>query len=213
MEGVTIVDGVALLVVAISALLAYSRGLVREVLSIAGWLLAAVAAFYFAPQVKPLIEEVPGLRDLIGSSCQLGMLAAFAVVLAASLILISLFTPLFSDAVQRSALGALDQGLGFLFGAARGVLLVAIALLIYEQVPIDATFDQVESSRTKEVLADLNTTIREQLPNEVPGWVNVRYEQFLGACQETAPAPAAAPTTGADTPVTTAPDTTVDTSN
>ncbi|MGB1179481.1 MAG: CvpA family protein, partial [Lentibacter algarum] len=57
MEGFTIVDGVVALIIVVSALLAYSRGLVREGLAIAGWILAAVLAFIFAPQVQPLVKE------------------------------------------------------------------------------------------------------------------------------------------------------------
>ncbi|MEO0999788.1 MAG: CvpA family protein [Pseudomonadota bacterium] len=200
MEGLTIVDGVVLLIVAVSALLAYSRGFVREVLSIAGWVLAAIAAFYFAPQVKPLVAEVPGLSDLIGDSCQLSIIAAFVAVLAVSLILLSVFTPLFSDAVQRSALGPLDQGLGFLFGVARGALLVAIAFIIYDAAPIGSEFQEVEDARSREVLADLQVALEEQMPTEVPGWIEVRFEQFIGICAEgdapAAPAEDAPATTG-----------------
>ena len=45
MEGFTLVDGGVAIIVLISAILAYSRGLVREVLSIAGWVVAAPAAW------------------------------------------------------------------------------------------------------------------------------------------------------------------------
>ena len=65
MEGFTIIDGVVALVIVVSALLAYSRGLVRESLAIAGWVLAAFLAFMFAPQVQPLVKEVPVLGDFL----------------------------------------------------------------------------------------------------------------------------------------------------
>ena len=44
--------------------------------------------------------------------------------------LAALFTPVFAGAVQRWALGGIDQALGFLFGAARGILLIAIAFIV-----------------------------------------------------------------------------------
>ena len=59
MEGFTIIDGVVAVVIILSALLAYSRGFVRESLSIAGWVAAAVLAFMFAGQAEPLIREIP----------------------------------------------------------------------------------------------------------------------------------------------------------
>ncbi|NHX27672.1 CvpA family protein, partial [Escherichia coli] len=127
MEGFTIVDGVVAAVISLSALLAYSRGLVRESMAIIGWIAAAILAFIFAPQAQPLIKQIPVLDKVIGDSCELSIIAAFAAVFAAALILVSLFTPLLSSAVQRSAIGGVDQGLGLLFGVARGALLVAVA--------------------------------------------------------------------------------------
>ena len=51
-----------------------------------------------------------------------------------ALVFVSLLTPLFAGMVQNSAIGPIDQGLGFLFGIARGVLLVVIALVVYKTV-------------------------------------------------------------------------------
>ena len=44
MEGFTIIDGVVAGVIVLSAILAYSRGLIRESMAIAGWVGAAVLA-------------------------------------------------------------------------------------------------------------------------------------------------------------------------
>ncbi len=59
----------------------------------------------------------------MGDSCELATIAAFAVVFALALVVFSIFTPLFSSLVQRSAVGGIDQGIGFLFrrGARRPV--------------------------------------------------------------------------------------------
>ena len=130
MEGFTIIDGIVAVVIILSAVLAYSRGLVREVLSIGGWIVAAIGAFFAAPVVEPLMKEVPVLKDFLGESCELGMIAAFAATFAVALVLVSFIAPLFAGAVQRSALGGIDQGLGFFFGVLRGAILVAIAFLI-----------------------------------------------------------------------------------
>ena len=45
MEGFTIVDAGVGVIILLSAVLAYSRGFVREVLAIGGWVAAAIAAF------------------------------------------------------------------------------------------------------------------------------------------------------------------------
>ena len=134
MASFTLVDGIVLALIVLSAVLAYARGLARESLSILGWIVAAFAGFWFAPTVEPLVREVPVLSDLIGTSCELGILAGFAIVFAVALVVVSLFTPLLAGAVANSALGPVDQGLGFLFGIVRGVLLVVIALVVYTRV-------------------------------------------------------------------------------
>src|SRR3990167_8663504 len=111
MEGFTLVDAGVAGIIVLSAILAYSRGFVRE--AMAGWVGAAFLAFLFAPSAQPLVKEIPVLGNFLGDSCELSIIAAFAAVFAIGLVLASLFTPLFSSVVQRSALGGLDQGLGF----------------------------------------------------------------------------------------------------
>ena len=71
MEGFTYVDGGVAVVILISAILAYSRGLVREVLSIAGWVVAAIVAYVLTPAVEPLVREIPVVSDIIGESCEI----------------------------------------------------------------------------------------------------------------------------------------------
>jgi membrane protein required for colicin V production len=182
MEGFTIFDGVVAGAIVISAVLAYSRGFVREVMSIAGWIAAAVVAFIFAPDVMPLLNEVPYLGDFIGDSCELGILAAFAAVFVLALVLISLFTPMFSSAVQNSALGGLDAGLGFLFGIARGALLVVVALIAYDRIAGDEPIAAIAESRSAAIFAEAQSGVEDQIPTEAPDWIMARYEQLTGTC-------------------------------
>lgn len=182
MEGFTIIDGIVAVVIVLSALLAYSRGLVREVMAIAGWVAAAVLAFIFAPQAEPLIKEIPVLSDFIADSCELSIIAAFAAVFAVALIVVSFFTPLFSSLVQRSALGGLDQGLGFLFGVLRGILLVAIAFFVYDTVITGQNFTIVDESRAAQVFSRFTGRIEEQNPEQALGWITQQYEGLVGSC-------------------------------
>lgn len=183
MEDYTIVDAVVAVVILISALLAFSRGFVREALSIFGWVAAAVAGYMFAPQVEPMIREIPVLSDILRNSCQLSILAAFAVVFAAALVIVSIFTPLFSGLIQKSALGPLDQGLGFVFGFARGLLLAVVALIVYNIAMGGATgIAEVENSKTKELLSDFQTQLEAQIPEDAPGWMAQQYEKLTGNC-------------------------------
>lgn len=191
MEGFTIIDGIVAAVIVISAILAYSRGFVREIMSIAGWVVAAILAFLFAPAASPLIGEIPFVGEFVGESCELAIILAFAAVFAIALVVVSLFTPLFSSAIQRSAIGGLDAGLGFFFGVLRGVLLVVVALVAYDRVAGSEPIAMVAESRTAMIFASAQGSIDEQIPEDAPGWILQRYEQLIGTCDLPDETPAA----------------------
>jgi membrane protein required for colicin V production len=182
MEGFTIVDAVVAVVLLMSAILAYSRGVVREVLAIAGWVAAAVLAFIFAPQAEPLVKQIPVLDGFLGESCELSIIAAFAAVFAIALVVMSIFTPIFSGAIQRSALGGIDQALGFVFGVLRGIVLVAIALIVYDRIVVDQAVPVVDDSRSVKVFASLQERLAASMPSDAPGWVVDRYNELVGSC-------------------------------
>lgn len=184
MEGFTIIDGGVALVIILSALLAYGRGLVREAMAIAGWAAAAVLAFIFAPQVEPMVREIPVVGEFVADSCELSIIGAFAIVFAIALIVVSLFTPLFSSIVQRSAAGGVDQGLGFLFGVARGILLVALAFFVYDTVITGQEFTMVDESRSAAVFGRFTSQIEDQNPEQALGWITSQYESLVGHCGE-----------------------------
>ena len=182
MEGFTIVDAVVAGVIVLSAVLAWSRGIVRETLAIAGWVAAAVAGFVFAGSVEPLVRELPFVGDFLRSSCELSRIAAFATVVAAALVVMALITPALASFVQDSVLGGLDRALGLLFGAARGALLVAVALIVYERALPEGSIGPVESARATEIFAGLGTRIEAAVPEDALGWVVGRYEALVGHC-------------------------------
>lgn len=182
MEGFTLVDAIVAGVIVLSAVLAYSRGLVREAMAIAGWVGAAVLAFVFAPTAQPLIKEAPMIGEFLGDSCELSIIAAFAAVFAVGLIIAALFTPLFSSVIQRSALGGIDQAFGFLFGVLRGVLLVAVAFIVYDRAVAANTVPMVDESRSAKVFAQFQQNIDENIPQDAPGWIVDRYNDLTSAC-------------------------------
>ncbi|SMX34208.1 CvpA family protein [Actibacterium lipolyticum] len=182
MDGFTIIDAVVAVVIVLSAILAYSRGVVRETMAILGWVAAAVLAFLFAGKAEPLIKQIPVIGDFIADSCEISILASFAVVFALALVVVSIFTPLFSSLVQRSALGGVDQGLGFLFGVARGVLLVAVAFFVYNAVITSEPIPIVDDSRSATVFANLTGKIEDRDPEEALGWLTSRYGELVGEC-------------------------------
>ncbi|MDO5642429.1 MAG: CvpA family protein [Paracoccus sp. (in: a-proteobacteria)] len=182
MDGFTIIDGIVAAVIILSAILAYARGFVRESLAILGWIGAAVLAFIFAGSLRPVIAQLPFLEKFLGDSCELATIAAFAAAFALALVLFSIITPLFSSVVQRSALGGVDQAMGFLFGVARGILLVAVAFIVYDRVMASSPVPVVDNSRTAKVLERMLGTLNSEIPQDAPGWITNRYNQLVASC-------------------------------
>ena len=197
MENLTIVDGAVIAIVLISGILAFARGFVREATSIAGWVGAAIAAYFLAPRAEPLMQEVPLLRDLIDSSCELSMMAAFGIVFVVALIVLSLFAPLLASAVRGRALGTIDKGLGFLFGLARGALLIIVALFVYEKFfAVGDGIEIITTSKTYEVLGPTQTSFANEVETStIPAWFEARFAEMTATCTERngGPAPEAAP--------------------
>lgn len=182
MEGFTLIDAIVAGVVVISSLLAFARGVTREIMSIVGWIGAAVVAYIFAGQVEPLVKELPVLGGFLSESCELAIIVAFAAVFAIALVIVSIFTPLMSGIVRRTAVSGIDQGVGLLFGLFRGVILVAIALIVYEQVMVNDAIAMVEDSRSAEIFGTFATTIEDRIPEDATGWIVARYEELVGDC-------------------------------
>lgn len=192
MEGFTIIDAIVAVVIVLSAILAYSRGFVREGLAIVGWIAAAIVAYMFADAARPLIAQIPVLNKFLGDSCELATIGGFAAVFALALVVFSILTPLFASAVQRSALGGLDQALGFLFGVFRGIVLVAVAFVVYDRLVTADAYPVVDQSRSAKVFAKVSSQMDAEMPSDAPSWIVARYEQLVSKC----PAPAtAAPAT------------------
>jgi len=198
MEDYTIIDGVAAAIILISGFLAYSRGLVRETLSIVGWGGAAIIAFIFAPQGKDLVFEIPFVNSLVGDSCEIALIISFALIFIIALVVISLFTPLLAGIVSKSSLGIIDRGLGFIFGLARGVLLVIVALFAYDQ--FIATGDGIkiiEDSKTKVMLAETQQRLTAEVEtSSIPAWFIAKVDELTSVCVATGAdvTPAALPT-------------------
>jgi membrane protein required for colicin V production len=110
-------------VLAISTAWGVWRGLVREVMSLAGWVIAFLAANLFA---GPLAEALP--QSI--SQPELRVLVAFVVIFVVTLTITTIAALLLARILKAVGLGSLDRTLGGLFGVARGlIILLAFALL------------------------------------------------------------------------------------
>jgi membrane protein required for colicin V production len=147
-------------VMLISGLLAMVRGLIREVLSIAGWGAAAIAGLYAFSKLLPVTKQYIS-NDYVAAGVTIG--GAFFL----TLIVVSIITVKISDTVLDSRIGALDRTLGFLFGLARGLIIVVVAFIFFDWlVPAKSQPEMVRNARSRIVLQNTGEWLKGLLPED-----------------------------------------------
>lgn len=181
---ITLLDGILVGFTLVSAMLAMVRGFSREVLSVASWAAAAVAAFFFYKPVQPYIQPYIDNEKI-------AMAAAAGIVFIVALIVVTVITMKLADWIIDSRVGALDRTLGFLYGAARGILIVAVALMFFNWLAGDKGPAWVEGAKSRPLLESIGTKLESLLPEDPE---NSILKRFSPDSQE------AAPEAGAGTP-------------
>lgn len=123
------VDYAVLGVILISALAGWGRGLIRELISLGVWIVAGIVAWLYHAQVAELL--VPYL-----SQPSVRLVAAFVGLVMLTLILGAVLGAILSALVDRAGLAGIDRILGLGFGAARGVVIVAMAVYLAALTPV-----------------------------------------------------------------------------
>ena len=156
----TLLDIGLLVVMLISGILAMVRGFMREILSIAAWLIAAGVTLYGYARVEAYIREYV-TNDLLAKGIAIGGLFLL------TLLIVSLFTVKISDLILDSRVGALDRSLGFLFGLARGLIIMVVAFLFFSWlVPPKSQPDWVQNARSRVVLDATGQWLLSVLPDD-----------------------------------------------
>ena len=122
----TWVDLAVIGVLLVSALLAFMRGFVSEVLAIGAWVGAGLAALWAGPLARPQIEI---WMDLWVKLPALVTPVSFGVVFLVVLIVLLILSRWIGELVRNSMLNGLDRSLGLVFGLLRGVVLVICAYI------------------------------------------------------------------------------------
>jgi membrane protein required for colicin V production len=119
----TAFDWVVIGIVALSAVFAFWRGLIRVVMSLVGLVAAVLAAIHLSPSASNLLT-------VLSDNAVTRYLAAFALIFVFVVLICALLGWLLSRAIRALGLGFVDRALGAVFGVARGVLLVVMAVLL-----------------------------------------------------------------------------------
>lgn len=142
-----IFDIVVLSALLVSAIIAFLRGFIREVLTIFGILGGSAAAYFGGKPLTPIVQgwlgvqegkEPEKLFDMIPYDI-LGQVLAYGGVFLVVVIVLTIVSHVLSGAARAAGLGPVDRTLGVIFGLVRGLLLLA---LLYLPVQLFASDDQ-----------------------------------------------------------------------
>jgi len=151
-------DLAVVIILLLSAILAFLRGFVHEVLSVTAWIGSIFAVIYGVPELRSF-ARAQIQNELVADS------VTGVVIFLAALVILSILTKILSKSIQASALNNLDRSLGFVYGLARGAVIFAAVLIIVDWVVAEGTRPEwVRSAKTLpsiELTADL---IRDILP-------------------------------------------------
>jgi len=168
--------GVGILVL-ISAILATARGLTREILSLATWAGSAAIAVY-------MWQYHPELAQQYISDETVAAIATVVVTFIVALIILHLLTMRIADLVVDSKIGPLDRSLGFVFGAARGILIAVVAVVFGNWLLGTNLPPWAAQSRSLPMLTSLGDTLISALPDDLESRVTDFLQRGTGPDDE-----------------------------
>ena len=175
-----IFDAVVIVVVLVSALIAFLRGLIREILTILGVAGGAGAAYFIGPMVSPMArgwvtpqvadgEDMPKFMDIVPYPV-LGDVIAYGAVFVLFVIILSVISHFLSGWVKSIGLGMADRLLGALFGFVRGLLVVTVFFLPFYLLIDKKERDKwswVQESKTMPYVEKSAAFVDRYLPHDV----------------------------------------------
>lgn len=181
---ITLLDGILLVFMLVSALLAMVRGFSREVFSLASWVAAAFGAYFFFPMVLPKVQ------DYITSPI-IAKIVTVILIFVVILFLVSFITMKMADFILDSRIGPLDRSLGFLFGAFRGLLLVVIAVALFDgfSPPGSPGYPKwISQAKSKPMLDSMIVELTNILPDDPESDILDRFISMISSRKKQEPA-------------------------
>jgi membrane protein required for colicin V production len=145
-----------------SGVFALMRGFVYEVLAMAGWIAAGLAALWGVPVARPFVHPYIAsqtLADIAGGT------AIFLLALLVS----SFITHAISRRVQKSAISSVDRSLGFAFGLLRGLVLASLCFMVVTKLMAPDEPPMLTNAKTRPLLAAGARMIQSLVPSYLSG--------------------------------------------
>lgn len=148
--GLTWFDFAALVVLGLSGVMAFARGLIREVFSIIAFIGAAIAAVFFSNMLSPAIASFTPLKGLLAT-----LAAGLLIFLVVFIVITVVTSTVAKQAHQNTEIGSFDRAAGLAFGILRGIVVVALFVLFVRQTqfnepdaPADPLIGDIVGART-----------------------------------------------------------------
>lgn len=158
MQQLNNLDVIILIVVGISALIALSRGLVKEVLSIIGWVLSAATVIYLLPVLNPITMKYVESGWMAGIATSIFILIVFMIVWILS-------TSNIVSKIRSSKLSSLDRIMGLFFGIIRAFLLVILMyIMVSWMMPKKSQPELLQKSKYFNIAGEFAAPIEKLIP-------------------------------------------------
>ncbi len=163
--GFTWFDFAALVVLGLSGVMAFARGLIREVFSIIAFIGGAIAAVFFAGMARPIVESFTPLSGPLAS-----VAAGLVIFLLVFIVITVITSTVAKTAHQSTEIGSFDRAAGLAFGILRGVLVVSLFVLLMRQTTVEDTQtadpvqDAIRGARTYPIYDGVASALEAVLP-------------------------------------------------
>lgn len=149
-----------LIIVAISALIALNRGLVKEVLSIIGWVLSVVVIVFMLPIVQPLVQVYVKDDTMAMVASSIGIFLVFFIIWL-------MLTSAIVDKIRSSKLSSLDRMLGLFFGVVRACILVILFnIMVGWIIPAEDQPEMFKDSKYFQLAGSFAEPIEKLIPKD-----------------------------------------------
>ncbi len=151
-----VVDIISLIIIIISVLLSYSRGLIRECFTIISWILSFFSTIQFGPMILPLILGIPFIEEFLLGNCPLAIIISYIVTFVLSITFFSILIIVLNISKttdNQSMLSIFDKFGGILFGFIRSIIILLLILIFTQDLLPDFNFkSEINNSIKKSMI-------------------------------------------------------------
>ncbi len=153
-----VVDIISLIIIIISVLLSFSRGLIRECYTIISWILSFFSTIQFGPMILPLILGISFLEEFLLGNCPLAIIISYVITFVLSITFFSIliiFLNVSKTTENQTIMSIIDKFGGILFGFTRSIIILLLILIFIQDLLPDLNFkSEINNSINKSIISN-----------------------------------------------------------